>query len=154
MQHLPTVLLVDDDPNDTLLFRYAVGESGLDVQLRVVTDGHYAIQYLKGDGEFENRVEYPMPGIVLLDLHMPRLGGLAVLRWIRKQPRLAGLPVVVFTGSAHSASLREAMESGADTYVVKKHDSAELIYLLHQMDLRWQGAGTRPGTVQIEARRA
>ena len=99
MRNLPTVLLVDDDPDDILLFRNALRKSPVLVKLQVVCDGHDAIGYLKGEGAFANRAQYPLPGIVLLDLHMPRVGGLVVLRWIRKQTSLAGLPVVVFTGS-------------------------------------------------------
>ena len=137
MQAWPTVLLVDDDPNDTMLFRYAVGKSALPLQLRVVHDGQEALAYLKGEGDFANRRDYPMPGLVLLDLHMPRLGGMAVLRWIRKQPSLAGIPVIVFTGSDFRRSINEALANGADTYVMKDHDTGELLALLQQMNLGW-----------------
>ena len=145
MRNLPTVLLVDDDPNDILLFQNAVEESSLRVQLQTVRDGYDAIEYLKGEGAFGNRAEYPLPGIVILDLHMPRVGGLAVLRWIRSQPSLAGLPVIVFTGSDYLRSVTEAMENGADTYVVKDQDTNGLIDLLQHMDLGWNPRSQNPG---------
>jgi CheY-like chemotaxis protein len=138
MQNSPTVLLVDDDPNDIVFFRNAVEESPLRVRLQTVRDGYDAIEYLKGEGAFGNRAEYPLPGIVILDLHMPRVGGLEVARWIRSQSWLAGLPVVIFTGSDYLRSVIEAMESGADTYVVKDQDMNGLINLLQHMDLGWK----------------
>lgn len=145
MRNLPTVLLVDDDPHDILLFRSAVEERPLEVQVQAVRDGYDAIEYLKGDGAFGNRAKYPLPGIVILDLHMPRVGGLAVLRWIRNQPSLEGLPVVVFTGSDYLCSVTEAMESGADTYVVKDQDTGGLIDLLQHMDLGWNQRNQNSG---------
>ena len=145
MRNLPTVLLVDDDPNDILLFRNAIRKSPIRVRLQAVSDGNDAIEYLKGEGAFGDRTEYPLPGIVILDLHMPRVGGLAVVRWIRNQLWLTGLPVVVFTGSDYSRSVTEAMESGADTYVVKDQDTDGLIELLQHMDLGWKQGNQNAG---------
>lgn len=137
MNQLPTVLLVEDNHTDALLFCLAVRKSAVHFETQVVHDGHDAIRYLKGDGIFGNRKHYPLPGLVVLDLEMPGVCGLAVLRWIRKQRRLAGLPVVVFTGSEHGDSIKEALQSGADTYLLKNDDAEGLIALLENANLNW-----------------
>jgi CheY-like chemotaxis protein len=136
MQHWPTILLVDDDADDVLLFRYALGESPVCAELRVVRDGLEAAKYLSGYGVFGDRDEFPMPGIVLLDLNMPGVGGLPVLRWMRRQPTLANLPVIVFTGSEHTSA--EAIATGADVFMRKGEGTGELLALLQQINLGWQ----------------
>jgi CheY-like chemotaxis protein len=144
MKSTPTVLLVEDNPEDALLFRHALQNCRTEVQLKQVTDGHAALDYLKGEGAFTDRKAYPLPGLVILDLHIPGFGGLTLLRWIRKQRWLAGLPVVVFSGSDYGKSVAEAMESGADTYMVKGHECDDLVRLLENMDLNWARAGEVP----------
>jgi CheY-like chemotaxis protein len=138
MKRIPTVLLVEDDKNDALLFRNALKQSPVSVKMQVVSDGKEALRYLNGEGPFGNRKSYPLPGMVVLDLHVPNMSGLAVLRWIRQQPFLAGVPVVVFTGSDEGQSLTEAMQSGADTYLLKGHEMEGLLQLLQHADLSWR----------------
>ena len=133
----PTILLVEDDHNDALFLEFALRKSSLALHLQQVCDGQAAIAYLQGEGRYSNRNAYPLPGLVVLDLHMPGFGGLAVLRWIRQQPRLRGLPVVVLSGSDYGRSLDEAMASGADTYMIKGHDTKGLIHLLENANLSW-----------------
>lgn len=137
MARLPTVLLVEDNENDAILFQDGLRERGIGAKLQVIDDGHEAIRYLNGAEPYGNRREYPLPGLVILDLHIRGSSGLAVLRWIRKQNPLTGLPVVVFTGTDHGASLQEAMQSGADTYLLKGHDMEGLLHLLEHADLTW-----------------
>ena len=134
---LPTLLLVEDNPDDALLFRRALRGCPMKIDLQQVDDGQTAVDYLKGEGRFSDRKTYPMPGLVVLDVQMPGFGGLAVLQWIRKQPRLQGLPVVVLSGSDRGKSVEEAMECGADTYLVKGADTAELVRLLEHANLNW-----------------
>lgn len=143
MKHLPTVLLVDDNPHDAVLFRFAVAERDLALQVRMAKDGREAIAYLSGEDCFADRAEFPLPGLVLLDLHMPGIDGLTVLRWIRKEPQLAGLPVIVLTGSDDYRSSSESLEKGADLYVVKDSAPTELMALLGQMNLGWTPSGPR-----------
>jgi CheY-like chemotaxis protein len=136
MHNWPVILLVDDDTNDVLLFHYALEESPLHADLRVVRDGHEAVKYLSGYGVFANRREFPLPGIILLDLNMPGIDGLAVLRWMRRQRSLADLPVIVFTGS--DVRQAEALAHGADMYMRKGEDTGELLALLQQINAGWQ----------------
>jgi CheY-like chemotaxis protein len=138
MRRIPTILLVEDDENDAFLFRNALKTSSVPVRMQVVRDGNEALRYLNGERPFANRKSYPLPGMVILDLHVPNMSGLAVLRWIRQQPFLAGIPVVVFTGSDEGQSLAEAMRSGADTYLLKGHEMEGLLQLLQHADLSWR----------------
>ena len=137
MQNLPTILFVDDSADDVLLFRFALEQSPMEADLRVVHSGHEAVKYLSGYGAYGNRSEFPMPGIVLLDMHMPGFDGLSVLRWIRRQPALVKLPVAVFTG-ADLYGRAEAIANGADIYLRKGEDTGELLALLQQINFRWQ----------------
>src|SRR5512143_4339694 len=95
----PTILYIEDEESDIFLMRMALKKGQIDVNLKTVRDGESALDYLRGCGAYANRQEYPLPGLVLLDLNIPRVHGLKVLKWIREQPALAALPVVVYTSS-------------------------------------------------------
>ena len=114
-----TVLYVEDDSNDVLLMRRAWAKAGIRERLQTVSDGEEAIQYLSGRGPYLNRVEHPMPTLVLLDLKLPKVLGLDVLKWIRAQPSLESLRVIIFSSSARQADQEAAQTLGADAYFVK-----------------------------------
>ena len=135
--HQPTVLLVEDNPDDALLLAMALRGSSVAVRLQHVADARVAIAYLKGENRYANRQSHPLPGLVILDLHLPNSRGLSVLRWIRKQPWLRGLPVVVYSGTTHGKAIDDAMQHGADTYIIKGHDTRELVHLLQNANLAW-----------------
>lgn len=134
---LVTVLHVEDDSNDILLFRHACQKAGVPLDLQNVTDGDEAIAYLSGQAEFGNRRLHPLPGLVLLDLKMPRIGGFEVLQWIRREQRFRGLPVVVLTSSNHAADVERAYESGANSYLVKPVDFNGLVDLAKNIHTYW-----------------
>jgi CheY-like chemotaxis protein len=114
-----SVLHVEDDANDVLLVQRAFRKSSAPATLNAVSDGDKAIAYLSGVEEFANREKFPLPHLVLLDLKMPRKSGLEVLAWIRGQPALRRLVVVVFTSSKHDQDINKAYELGANSYLVK-----------------------------------
>ena len=114
-----TILLVEDDQNDVFFLRYAFETAGIDNPLQVVTDGQQAINYLSGTGKFADRQRYPLPCLMLLDLKLPGKMGTDVLRWIRSQPHLANLLVVVLTSSSELNDIDRAYECGAQSYLVK-----------------------------------
>src|ERR1051325_11431606 len=89
------ILLAEDREDDVLLIRRAFKKAHLLNPLHVVHDGEEAIAYLKGEGQYANRAEYPLPALLLLDLKMPRRDGFDVLTWIRQEPGLSALRVVV-----------------------------------------------------------
>src|SRR6185503_10901677 len=87
--------------------------------LQIVNDGAAAIRYLSGTGEFEDRKRFPLPCLLLLDLNLPRRSGLEILKWVREQPRLQSVPVVLLTSSSHSRDIHSAYTLGANGYLVK-----------------------------------
>jgi CheY-like chemotaxis protein len=131
-----TVLLVEDDPNDALLLGFAFRENPLDVHIQQVCDGHAAIAYLQGTGRYANRNLYSLPGLVVLDLHRPGVRGRALLRWMRKQHWLAGLPVVML-GDEDGTPLDK------ETVTIKRRDTTDLIYLLANVNLGWAANSAR-----------
>jgi len=94
-------------------------KAGILNSVQVVRDGEQAIAYLAGEGKFTNRAEYPLPSLLLLDLKMPRLDGFEVLRWVRQQPGLRALRVVVLTSSQDINDVNRAYELGANSFLVK-----------------------------------
>jgi len=118
-QEQQRVLLVDDEEKDVLLTRLALERAGLELPVYSVPGGQEAIAYLNGDPPYRDRLRYPLPALVLLDIQMPRMDGFEVLRWVRKQPNFATLPVVMLTGSRTKAVAQTARLLGATSLFVK-----------------------------------
>src|SRR5438874_1808214 len=93
------VLLVEDEENDVLLMKHAFASAGCNVRLQVVSDGQQAMDYLAAEDGFDDRGKYPIPGLILLDLQLPRKSGIEVLRWIRQESSVKRLPIIVFSSS-------------------------------------------------------
>lgn len=136
-----TTLVADDEENDRFLLRRAVARSGLDWSLMEVQDGQKAEDYLSGKGPYEDRTKFPMPQLVLLDLNMPFINGFDVLEWLRTQPLLKGIPVVVLTSSPLPSDRQKAMTLGATDYQVKPNNGEELVSLLRGLPARVIGNG-------------
>jgi CheY-like chemotaxis protein len=119
----PAILLVEDNQDDVLLFRRQLELGGLRNPLHVVRRGPQAIAYLIGSGVYHDRTQYPFPSLVLLDINMPGSDGFAVLKWIRRQPVLARLRVVVLSASDDMRDVNLAHQLGADSFLVKPLES-------------------------------
>jgi len=104
---VPVVLLVEDSEDDALLLKRQLQKARVDVHLQVVCDGENAIRYLAGEGEYADRDKFPLPSLVFLDLNLPRKSGLEVLAWIREQPYLHRLPVVVLTATEDEGQFKK-----------------------------------------------
>lgn len=139
-----TILHVEDDSNDVLLFRHAFQKAGLTCDLHVVGDGDEAIAYLNGDQQFANRQAHPVPKLVLLDLKMPRVSGFEVLSWVRQAEKYRQLPVVVLTSSNHDVDIQRAYEKGANSYLVKPVDFNRLVELVRTIHNYWLGVNELP----------
>lgn len=113
------LLLAEDDENDIFLLQRALSEAHVDNPLFVARDGQEAIEYLSGAGKFANREHYPVPCLFILDLKMPRKTGMEVLQWLRQQPALQALPVIILSSSAQRHDIDRAYELGANAFVVK-----------------------------------
>jgi len=113
------ILLAEDTEDDAILLRRAFAKAHFANPLHVVTSGDDAISYLQGEGKYANRFEYPLPSLLLLDLRMPGKDGFEVLQWIRQQPSLSALRVVVLTGSENISDVNRAYSLGANSFLVK-----------------------------------
>jgi CheY-like chemotaxis protein len=131
------ILVAEDDPTDAYFFERAFRRAGLPVTLHFVRDGQEVIEYLQGKGPFADRAAHPLPQLVLLDLNMPRLNGFEVLGWLRRQPQLNGLHVVIFSASDEPKDLNRAYNLGADWYMVKPHSMDELTALVGRFRKYW-----------------
>jgi len=132
-----TVLLAEDDPDDVLLTHLAFEKARLANPLQVVRDGEEAIAYLKGDGRFKDRVRYPLPTLLLLDLNMPKVNGFQVLEWLQRHPMLSRMPVAIMTSSDHDPHVARAYELGADSYLIKPPDAEALLALVQRLRAYW-----------------
>jgi CheY-like chemotaxis protein len=125
------VLLVEDDPGDVLLTTDALQDCHLGLNLHVVGDGEDAMRFLRRDGEF---AAVPRPALVLLDLNLPRRGGLEVLADLKADPDLRSIPVVVLTTSQAEADIVRSYELHANAYVIKPIDAAKFAGTIKQID--------------------
>ena len=119
------ILYVEDEPEDAYLLQVAFERAAITNPLKVVTDGQQAVDYLSGAGQFGNRQAYPLPCLVLLDLKLLGMSGLEVLEWIRQQPALKPMVVIVFTSSRQPADIERAYRCGANAYILKPADTQE-----------------------------
>ncbi len=132
-----TVLLVEDDPNDVLLVQRAFRRAAIANPLEVATDGEQAVAYLSGEGAFQDRERYPLPRLVLLDLKLPRLSGLEVLKWIRSHPTLRKLLVVVLTSSREHTDVDRAYGEYVNSYLVKPVSPDDMLEMTRALGLYW-----------------
>jgi CheY-like chemotaxis protein len=134
---IETVLLVEDDANDISLFERAFGRTGFPHHLETVRSGEEAIAYLSGQGLYTDRQKYPLPTLLLLDIKMPRKNGFEVLGWIRDDPRLAPLRVIMLTASPRAEDVNRAYRMGANSYVVKPVGASGLTAILASLATHW-----------------
>ena len=132
-----TILHVEDDSNDALLFQHACRKAGMDVNLRVVDDGEQAQAYLKGADKFQNRDEHPFPTLVVLDLKLSFVNGFEVLEWMRKETKLRRVPVIVLSSSNRPADVKRAYDLGANSFLVKPVAFEGLLNLVKGIQQYW-----------------
>src|ERR1019366_2376715 len=138
------ILVAEDDPTDAYFFERAFKRAGIPVTLHFVRDGQEVIDYLQGKGEFADRTAHPLPQLMLLDLHMPRLDGFEVLEWVRQKPAFHGLQMVIFSGSDEPKDMNRANGLGANWYLVKTHSidgPTALVWALKKFWLGGRGDG-------------
>jgi CheY-like chemotaxis protein len=132
-----TILLAEDNPDDVALFRWAIQKAGLTNPIQAVSDGEQAIQYLKGEDPYSDRIQFPFPGLVFLDLQMPVKTGLDVLVWIRQQQTLQKLPVIVLTASSFDSTIRTAYVLGANSFLTKPANFTDFTAEIKQLAEVW-----------------
>ena len=138
------ILLAEDDANDVLLIQRAFQRNLVSNPVQVVRDGNEAVAYLSGQAPFADRERHPLPVLMLMDLKMPRKSGLEVLEWVRQQPGLKRLPIIVLTSSNQSPDINRAYELGANSYLVKPAGFDSLLDLVKNLDMYWLILNERP----------
>ena len=131
-----TILVVEDNPDDETLTLRALNSNGVTNEVRVARDGVEAIEALFGSAD-KDEAPPELPQLVLLDLRLPKLDGLQVLRRIRTDPRTRYLPVVVLTSSDEERDIVESYQLGANSYVRKPVDFPAFMDAVHQLGLYW-----------------
>jgi CheY-like chemotaxis protein len=146
------VLYIEDEESDRLLMQLAFKKTGLEPALQMVSHGEAAIDYLSGVGAYGDREKYPLPAVVLLDLHLPGLPGFEVLKWIRGQSAHRELPVVVFTSSAREEDRRRAELLGASDYVQKPGMAGGFQEVARRLNEEWLAGRPAPTSQSTFAR--
>jgi CheY-like chemotaxis protein len=134
---LKTILIVEDEADDAELLGYAFDKIGVANPRRMVANGEEAAFYLQGAGPYADRVRYPLPGLVLLDLKLPRRSGFEVLELIRGNPTTRPIPVVVLTSSDNHEDIKRAYSVGANSYLVKPVTRDALFAMVRALDAFW-----------------
>jgi two-component system response regulator len=137
MVHEKVILLVEDNANDERLTMLALEKSNVLREVVVARDGVEALDYLFARGPHAQRDASDLPALVLLDLKLPRIDGIEVLRRIRSEPLTKMLPVVIFTSSSEERDLVECYSSGCNSYVCKPIDFSRFVESVRQLGLYW-----------------
>lgn len=143
-----TILVVEDDPGHAMLIQEAFGAAQLANPLHVVSDGEEAIAYLEGTGPYTDRDAHPLPVLVLLDIHMPKRSGLDVLEWMRGEPDLKRVPVIMLTASEDDGDIDRAYELGANSYLIKPVGFDALLDVVRTLGLYWLVVSRLPSQQQ------
>lgn len=144
-----TILHLEDDENDVLFLRMAFKAVPVHNPLQTVHDGQEAIDYLSGAGRFADRQRYPIPLLTLLDLKTPRKTGHDVLRWIRGQPELRQMVVIMLTASGNQSDVNAAYAAGANAFLVKPAGLDKLTEMVRALDTFWLRHNKFPADVNF-----
>ena len=142
-EQYPDILLAEDNPNDVELTLEALAEHNLANRVTVAHDGVEALEYLRREGAYADRAP-GLPAVVLLDIKMPRMDGLEVLREIRGDPELRRLPVVILTSSREEQDIITSYDLGVNAYVVKPVDFQSFIEAVEHLGVFWALINERP----------
>jgi CheY-like chemotaxis protein len=140
-----TILIADDDEEDRMMTRMALEEGRLVNELRFVTDGEDLMEYLHHTGKYADRAKYPHPGLILLDLNMPRKDGYEALREIKADPALKRIPVVILTTSQAEQDIFRSYDLGVNSFVTKPVSFQALVETLSTLSKYWLEIVELPG---------
>jgi CheY-like chemotaxis protein len=132
------ILIAEDDENDALILERALRKVGFVNPFRFCRDGVEVLNYLRGEGPYQNRDEFPFPRILIMDLKMPKMGGLEILKWLYDHPECNLIPKIVFTASRQASDIQEAYKWGANSYLVKPGGYEALTQMLKLFFDYWQ----------------
>lgn len=136
-EQLAEILLIEDDPADIELTLAAFKRACLTNRVHVVRDGAEALDFLFSAGAHKDRKIEHLPQVILLDLNLPKVNGIDVLRRIKGDPRTRGIPVAVLSGSERNKDVEESKKLGAETYIIKPVDFQRFTRATANLQLRW-----------------
>lgn len=142
--HADFILLVEDNPDDEELMLRALRKNGISQRVEVVRDGAEAADFLFARGAFARRDVLDLPRVMLLDLQLPKLSGLDVLRLLRADARTRRIPVVVLTSSAEASDIEQAYDLGANSYVRKPVEFDEFVEFVRSLGNYWLRLNEKP----------
>lgn len=142
-----TILLIEDNPSDIDLTKRALGKGHIVNNLVVVSDGQEALDYLFGMGAYASRDTSDLPTLTLLDLKLPKVSGLDVLRKIRAEAKTRRMPVVILTSSVEEQDMAAGYDSGANSYIRKPVDFGQFVQSVAQLGLYWLVLNEEPPKV-------
>lgn len=131
------ILIADDDAEDRMLIRDALMESRLKNKLQFVEDGEELMNFLFNKGKFEDKKKYPLPGLILLDLNMPRKDGREALKEIKSDPTLRKIPVVVLTTSKAEEDILRTYDLGVSSFITKPVHFNSLVDIMQTLNKYW-----------------
>lgn len=145
------ILLVEDNANDVKLTLHALREEQLGNSIQVANDGEEALDFLFHRGEFAHRIHDRQPRLVLLDLKLPKVDGLEVLRQVKNDPRTQSIPIVVMTASREEKDLVESYRLGVNAYIQKPVEFDSFRQVIKQLGLFWLVVNEPPPPVLFAA---
>lgn len=131
------ILLVEDNPNDVKLALHALKKNNIANRIEVVRDGAEALEFIFATGAYVDRQNAENPRVILLDLKLPKVDGLEVLRQIKADPRTRAIPVVVLTSSREERDIVESYHLGVNSYIVKPVDFEQFTESVRQLGMYW-----------------
>ncbi|MFV1952029.1 MAG: response regulator [Nitrospinota bacterium] len=131
------ILLVEDNPDHIIFTKEALEENGVVHEIYVVEDGQEALDYLYQKGEYIDKKKSPRPGLILLDIKLPKVDGMEVLRQLKSDPDLKSIPVILLTTSSRDEEIAEGYLCGANSYVTKPVNLDEFIEKIRNIKLYW-----------------
>ncbi len=131
------ILLAEDDPGDQELVKRALTDSKLHNELRIVSDGQEALDYLLQKGTYAEGSTAPRPDLLLLDLNMPKIDGRTLLKRIRSEPEIRRIPVVILTTSKQESDILQAYDLGANSYIVKPVTMDGFVQVVSTLEEYW-----------------
>ena len=144
---LPTILLVEDEASDAALLCRGFEQTKVLNPIVHLTSGDEALAYLAGVGPYSDRSKFPIPALILLDLKLPGMTGLQLLQWRRTQPAIRRVPVTVLTGDDDPATINAAYDLGANSYLVKPGDPAQIAGMVKTIQSYWMELNEPPQLV-------
>ena len=147
------ILVAEDDENHVFFIQRAFRQAGLQNPVHFVSDGQWAVDYLAGVGKYANRDEFPLPSLLLLDLKMPNKNGFEVLEWLRDQPNLKALRVIVRTTSGETRDINRAYRLGANSFLTKPLNFHDLVQLTRWVKGYWLHFSAEPDISRSQSER-